>query len=276
MRKLIITVVISVILGMSSSALQASDEIPSDDDLDEGVIRGVLKEIAPSLSTLSRFGSFGRRDIVEDISNPPEERTELDIETPISELRNSKIEEQLETLRKQLEEIHQSMVGDPEFVHKGIKPRRPSVLFLPRPEFIYDKKKWALISNEISKYIKQVKDGESIRTSAHDIHELIKKRSKNAAIIDKVISLNVFEEINHRFDLIGDFDEKILKLTDLKSTARYQAAINTLLTLIQNESTKLQMVAHLRNAEQALISQQKHEHNMKILGSKNIRMPKIR
>ncbi len=46
--------------------------------------------------------------------------------------------------------------------------------------------------------------------------------------------------------------------------------------MIQNEATKLQMVTYSRNAEQALISQQKQIRNMRILNSENKGMPIIR
>ncbi|WP_332060089.1 type IV secretion system protein [Bartonella sp. CB74] len=143
--------------------------------------------------------------------------------------------------------------------------------FLKHPELIYDKNEDSDILALVEK-IRKEETSDSINVE----RQFINKRSKNAAIVDKAVSLQTFQEAEKRFHQILGLLDEISKTEDLKSIAELQAQIKGRLAMIQNETAKLQMVAHLRNAEQMLISQQKRERNMKMLNSKNTVMPTIR
>ncbi|WP_336287516.1 type IV secretion system protein [Bartonella sp. CB60] len=143
--------------------------------------------------------------------------------------------------------------------------------FLKHPELIYDKNK----NSDILELVEKVRKEESSNSISVE-RQLIDKRSQNAAIVDKAVSLQTFQEAEKRFDQILILLSEISKTEDLKGIAELQAQIKGRLAMIQNETAKLQMVAHLRNAEQTLISQQKRERNIRMLSSKNTVMPTIR
>lgn len=69
--------------------------------------------------------------------------------------------------------------------------------------------------------------------------------------------------------------DEISRTQDQKAIEELQARIAGEQAAIQNETTKLQMIAQLRQAEQALISEQRRERNMRILSSGNQGMPTI-
>ncbi|MET3559401.1 type IV secretion system protein VirB5 [Bartonella japonica] len=189
------------------------------------------------------------------------------------EAQREKIEQQkklLEALKKQLEEIkkiHLSITGN-----RTKSPDNYSSFFLKNPELIYKKD----VNSDIFKsaiYILQ-----QARTSASVLQarEAIERRSKYAAAVDKAVSLQTFKEAESRFQKISELVEKINTTNDLKSNAELQAHLKGMLTMIQNETAKLQMITHFRNTEQTLINLQKQKRNVRILNSKNIKMPLIR
>lgn len=63
---------------------------------------------------------------------------------------------------------------------------------------------------------------------------------------------------------------------DQKAIAELAARISAEKAAIQNETTKLQMLSMLQDAEQKLIAVQKHEVSRKILDPDNTGMPVIK
>ncbi|WP_375641893.1 MULTISPECIES: type IV secretion system protein [unclassified Bartonella] len=183
----------------------------------------------------------------------------------------------LDTLKKQLEEIkkvHESITGSEKFDTKKLKNAQTdhSSFFLKNPETLYNRNKSSALSTSLENILKE----EEISASVHESSSFINKRSQYAAITDKAVSLKTFEEANNRFQQIEELLNEIKTTKDLKSIAELQAHIIGMLAMVQNETAKLQMVTHLRNAEYTLIKQQKDKHNIKILNSKNTKMPTIR
>ncbi|WP_375664299.1 MULTISPECIES: type IV secretion system protein [unclassified Bartonella] len=183
----------------------------------------------------------------------------------------------LDMLKKQLEEtkkIHESITGSQKFDTKKLKSAQTdhSSFFLKNPETLYNRNESSALSTSLKKILKE----EEIPISIHESSSFINDRIQYAAITDKAVSLKTFEEANNRFQQIEELLNEIKTTTDLKSIAELQAYIIGMLAKLQNETAKLQMVAHLRNAEHALIKQQKDKHNIKILNSKNTKMPTIR
>ncbi|WP_332065816.1 type IV secretion system protein [Bartonella sp. CB189] len=167
-----------------------------------------------------------------------------------------------------------------EKIYKSITSNRTSgstsidknVFFLKNPELIYDRNK----NTEMLPLLDSIAQNEENYDSVHYTRSVIKARSEYAALMDKAISLQAFEATESRFNKIMELINKIESTKDLKDISELQAHIKAQLAMIQNESTKLQMVAHLRNAERELINQQKNKRNIKILNSKNTTIPTIR
>ncbi|MCZ2203604.1 hypothetical protein [Bartonella sp. A05] len=91
----------------------------------------------------------------------------------------------------------------------------------------------------------------------------------------KTIS-NAEERHKHLNTMLKDAESKLAQgSTNMEDLVKLQLQMDSELALIQNEVAKLQMVVQLRNAEQALIDQQKRKRNQKILSSSNRGMPRI-
>ncbi|WP_375645550.1 type IV secretion system protein [Bartonella sp. AA56HLJMS] len=183
----------------------------------------------------------------------------------------------LDMLKKHLEEvkkIHESITGSQKFDTKKLKNVQTdhSSFFLKNPENLYNRNKPSALSKSLENILKE----EEIPVTIHESSSFINKRIQYAAITDKAVSLKTFQEANNRFQQIEELLKEITTTKDLKSIAELQAHIIGMLAMLQNETAKLQMVTHLRNAEHTLIKQQKDKHNIKILNSKNTKMPTIR
>ncbi|EJF82875.1 hypothetical protein MCU_01262 [Bartonella elizabethae Re6043vi] len=180
--------------------------------------------------------------------------------------------ELLEVVKKQLEEvkkIHESITGSQKLKNAQIDH---SSFFLKNPELLYNRNKPSALSASLENILKE----EEIPASIHESSSFINNRTQYAAITDKAVSLKTFQEASYRFQKIEELLNEIKTTKDLKGIAELQAHIIGMLAMLQNETAKLQMVAHLRNAEHTLIKQQKDKHNIKILNSKNTKMPTIR
>ncbi|WP_375615760.1 type IV secretion system protein [Bartonella sp. AP58NXGY] len=180
------------------------------------------------------------------------------------------IKQQLEQARK----THQSITENRQFGIKKLKTEQTdnTSFFLKDPETLYNKNTYSTISASLANILKE----EEILTSLQESRDAIAKRIEYASLMDKAVSLQTFQETKNRFTQIEKLLNEIEKTKDLKGIAELQSHIIGTLAMIQNETTKLYMVTHLRNSEQSLIKQQKYKHNVKILNSKNTKMPTIR
>ncbi|WP_019221068.1 type IV secretion system protein [Bartonella senegalensis] len=183
----------------------------------------------------------------------------------------------IELLQKQLD-VHQKQLEQQKETYNSITNGKHATtqtqdgsFFLKDPQSIYKKD-----NSEISASISKVLNEEEISNSINDARKSIEERKQYAAVVDKAVSLHVFEQTENRSQKILELLSKINQTKDLKSITELQTEIKAKLAMIQNEATKLQMVAHLRNAEREFISHQKQKRNMKILNSKNTAMPVIR
>ncbi|USP02379.1 type IV secretion system protein [Bartonella taylorii] len=187
------------------------------------------------------------------------------------------IKQQLEVNKKQFEQAqktHSSITENRKFATKELKTIQTdhTSFFLKDPHLVYNKISSSTITPSLTKILQE----ERIFNSNHESRDSIGERIQYAAVIDKAVSLQTFQEAEKRFKKISELVEQIDTTVDLKGIAELQARMKGMLAMIQNETAKLQMVAHSRNAEQALIGQQKQKRNMKILNSKNREMPIIR
>ncbi|AGF76488.1 type IV secretion system protein [Bartonella vinsonii] len=175
-----------------------------------------------------------------------------------------------------LEKIHKSITGSRTKQPKVIEDN--GTLLLPNPQYIYDQTKQSNIANEIPELFKKIiKDENYLRDSpVNDARETLDERSQYAAVIDKVIVLQAFQETEKRFEEIAKILTEVSETQDLKGIAELELRMKGMLAMVQNESTKLQMVAHSSDTEQALINRLKRKRNVQILGSTNKGMPTIR
>ncbi|WP_375666169.1 type IV secretion system protein [Bartonella sp. TT121SHDZB] len=185
----------------------------------------------------------------------------------------------LDILKKQFEKtkrIHESITGVQKFNTKKLKTEQTdnTSFFLKDPETLYNKNTY--LTSTISASLANILKEEEILTSFRESRDAIAKRIEYASLVDKAVSLQTFQETKNRFTQIEKLLNEIEKTKDLKGIAELQSHIIGTLAMIQNETTKLYMVAHLRNSEQSLIKQQKDKHNARILNSKNTKMPTIR
>ncbi|WP_455476215.1 type IV secretion system protein [Bartonella sp. B17] len=251
MKKLIISMVIATIFGTPSSAFSLFGAGVAD-----------LERSTPSSSWFfpSRQNKKAKKpEVPKQVSSPHTELIDL-------------VKKQVELKKQELaktEAMYQSITGDREF---GTTKTNRASFFLKNPQSIYDENKNSDIYASLAEILKEEKISDSVSTARESINE----RSKYAAAIDKAVSLHAFDNTEKRFQQILNLLEEISKTKDLKDIADLQARLKARLAMIQNETTKLQMVAHMRNAERELISQQKLKRNMKILSSSNTEMPTIR
>ncbi|WP_144752481.1 type IV secretion system protein [Bartonella saheliensis] len=252
MKKLVISIAVAITLGVSNPARA-------------WVVGAGVADLGASVpTTWPNFNWFGNSPSKPKSKKPPQQKTV----TPT---------EFLEVLKKQLEEvkkINESITGNQKFDTKKLKntPTDQSSFFLKNPEKLYDRNK----SSTLSSFLENILKEEEIPISIHESSDFITKRSQYTAITDKAVSLKTFQEASNRFQQIEELLNEIKTTKDIKSVTELQTHIIGMLAMLQNETAKLQMVAHLRNAEHTLIKQQKDKHNIKILNSKNTKMPTIR
>ncbi|ATP12992.1 hypothetical protein BHOIPH791_15140 [Bartonella henselae] len=174
------------------------------------------------------------------------------------------------------DKIHQSITGTRTPTPQ--KKEDDGTLLFSNPQHIYDQEKQNNIAKQIPKLFKETMKNESyLRNSPVDeARETIDERSQYAAVIDKAVALQTFQETEKRFEQIANILVEIPKMNDLKGIAELQVRMKGMLAMIQNEATKLQMVTHLSNTEQALINRLKRKRNVQILQQINKKMPTIR
>ncbi|WP_208431347.1 type IV secretion system protein [Bartonella doshiae] len=194
-------------------------------------------------------------------SSPPQHYTEI----------INLIKQQLEVSKKQFEQAQKTNNSIMSDQKSKLTQADHSSFFLKNPELVYKNGQ-----SDISALLTNILQEEEISASIRESRNSIGKRIQYATAIDKAVSLKTFQETENRFQQISKLVEQINTTVDLKSIAELQARIKGMLAMVQNEATKLQMVAHSRNAEQALISQQKQKRNMQILNSQNREMPIIK
>ncbi|KEC55950.1 type IV secretion system protein [Bartonella koehlerae] len=259
MKKMIFTITISAILATQSPALGFS--------LGSSWINGNFSSIIRLGNTwdYKDFTTIGGLNLhkLRHAEKMEEELRKLFIEHE----KNQK-QKDLKITNDILEKIYKSITGKRNL---NIAAVDSTSFFLKNPQYIYDPDK----NSGMSSSVKSILQKEQI-SDIREARKSIEGREQYATVVDKAVSFQTFQEAENRFEQIAKMLAGVEKTKDLKDIAELQAHIKSKLAMIQNESAKLQMVAHLRNAEQGLINQQKHKRNMKILDSKNTAMPTIR
>ncbi|WP_455477899.1 type IV secretion system protein [Bartonella sp. B10] len=198
-------------------------------------------------------------------------------------------------MQRQVAEIHKSVTNSPT---SKIVQKDKNNLLLKAPQSIYDydidddgeptnyREKQAKVADSVPDFFRKALSDEQKfrRRSTSSSRKAIDQRRQYAATIDKAVSLSIFQETENHFNQISELLNEIHKATELKDIIAVQTRIQAQLAIIQNETIKLQTIAHLRNAEQALIDRLQRQRNKLILrlnndslpGGLDMKMPTIR
>ncbi|WP_375667134.1 type IV secretion system protein [Bartonella sp. CL26QHWL] len=201
---------------------------------------------------------------------PPAEYLEL-----IKLLKKGEI---IELLTKQLE-LKKKQLSQTETTYQAItnsqktEPKTVdfSSVFLKEPESLYKKDKLSRAS-----YQKVLEEENKISGTFDQVGNSIFARLEFISVLDKAITLKTFENVEKRFKYLKALFDELQTKENLKEIADLQAHIDGSLAMIQNESIKMQMVVHLRNAERSLIKRKRRELDMKIFDHEKNGMPTIR
>ena len=125
----------------------------------------------------------------------------------------------------------------------------------------------------ISGTLSAIQAAESLAGSISEQQARILARSRRAAATDKAVGLTAYQSARERLSQIESLMGQINLTRDQKSIQEVQARIAVEQAALQHETTKLQLVAMLQQAEHRLIEQQKADVAQKILSSSNTGMP---
>ncbi|WP_375650010.1 type IV secretion system protein [Bartonella sp. MU70NMGDW] len=184
----------------------------------------------------------------------------------------------IELLKKQLE-LKKEQLSQTEKTYQAITKSQKtgpnkidfSSFFLKEPESLYKSEKIAKQS-----YQKVLEEENKISGSLDQMSKAVFARLQFLSVLDKAITLKSFENVENRFKYLQRLFDELQTKENLKDIADLQTHIDGSLAMIQNESIKMQMITHLRKAEQSLIKKKRREVDMKFFNHEKKRMPIIR
>ncbi|WP_375627960.1 MULTISPECIES: type IV secretion system protein [unclassified Bartonella] len=181
------------------------------------------------------------------------------------------LKKQLELKKEQLSQTEKTYQAITNSQKIGPKTIDFSSFFLKEPESFYKSDK---LSRE--SYQEVLEDENKISEPFDQMGTLLFERLEFFSILNKAITLKSFENVENRFQYLKSLFNELQTKENLKDIADLQAHIDGSLAIIQNESIKVQMVAHLRKAEKSLIKRKRRELDMKIFDHEKKGMPIIR
>jgi type IV secretion system protein VirB5 len=125
----------------------------------------------------------------------------------------------------------------------------------------------------ISGPLRAIQDSERLPGAVADAQASIAARSRSNAMTDKAVGLRAFEGARERLAQIEQLMAQISRTRDAKAVQEVQARIAIEQAAVQNEATKLQLVAMLQRTEERLVEQQKSDLAQRILSASNRGMP---
>ncbi|WP_212113097.1 type IV secretion system protein [Bartonella queenslandensis] len=185
----------------------------------------------------------------------------------ILQLLNKQLElkkQQLSQIEKTYQAITKSKTTQPQQIDL-------SSFFLKEPEALYKNNK---LSSE--SYRKMLEEENKISGTFNEVGNSIFSRLQFVSSMDKALTLKIFQNIESRFQYLKNLFDELQTKQNLKDIADLQAHIDGTLAMIQNESIKMQMVAHLRKAEHSLIKRKRRELDMMFFDHEKSDMPRIR
>ncbi|WP_273755819.1 type IV secretion system protein [Bartonella sp. MM73XJBT.G] len=211
-------------------------------------------------------------------SNADENQTLSSHSSDVLQAQAAKYTKIIELLKKQIsleenqlleiEKTYQSITKNPQ---TGSQQADMTSFFLQNPGSLY---KDSQLSRE--SYKKVLEEEGKISGTFDSMGKAIFGRLQYMSSVDKAITLKSFENVKNRFDYLKNLLDELPTKNDLKSIADLQTHIDGALALIENESIKMQMITHLRNAERNLIKFKRREMDLKFFDNQAKSMPTIR
>jgi type IV secretion system protein VirB5 len=121
-----------------------------------------------------------------------------------------------------------------------------------------------------------IMNAERINGTTATTQDALNERYLKTAAAEKAAALNTYQGAQERLGNINTLIAKIDSAQDPKAIQDLQARIAAEQALVQNETTKLQMVTQLAAAEQKLVDDQRRQMNRDILNPDNTGMPEIK
>lgn len=123
---------------------------------------------------------------------------------------------------------------------------------------------------------KSIMNTERVTTTNSASQNELRERYYQSAAAEKALSLKTFEGAQQRLDNINALIVKVGNSQDPKTTQDLQARIGAEQALVQNESTKLQMISQMSKSEEKLVDEKRKQMNRDILNPANTDMPGIK
>jgi type IV secretion system protein VirB5 len=101
----------------------------------------------------------------------------------------------------------------------------------------------------------------------------MQRRERSTALANKALGIRAYDGARQRLDEIESLMHRVNLTQDAKGVAEIQARIAVEQAAVANETTKLQLVQMLQQAEEKLAAQQRREVAQKILDPANTGMP---
>lgn len=125
----------------------------------------------------------------------------------------------------------------------------------------------------ISGPLRAVQSRERLTGTVSDAQASVAARSRTTAMTDKAVGMQAFDGARARLAQIEGLMRQINLTRDAKGVQEIQARVAVEQAAVQNETTKLQLVAMLQRAEERLVEQQKSDLAQRIFSASNRGMP---
>ncbi|UNF51931.1 hypothetical protein MNL02_07770 [Bartonella krasnovii] len=181
------------------------------------------------------------------------------------------LKKQLALKKEQLSQTEKTYQAITKNQNTGTKKIDFSSFFFKEPESLYKNDKLSRNS-----YQKVLEEENKVSGTFDVIGKAIFARLQFLSVLDKAITLKTFSNVENRFKYLNNLFNELQTKETLKDIADLQAHIDGTLTMIQNESIKMQMVAHIRNAERSLMKRKRRELDMRFFNHENKSVPTIR
>ncbi|WP_308765658.1 type IV secretion system protein [Bartonella raoultii] len=244
-KKLFIIAVISVFLGIPTSAISKTGSSTSHTSLKTQSTK------KPNLKSLSNISSLNK------IKKP---KFLIDQNTGLIKQQYTTNKKQLKPIKK----IHQ-------FINKSkLKQQKKNIKRKKSAHAQNNKIKKTFPDDYLMNQIMNYK-----MTSYKKDQKQISQELQNTIAFGEDISRKSFAMAHNRFEALKKLVEKIKDTNDLKSLAEVQASIDFLFTAIQNETIKFQATTHSYKSQKALINQRKQQLYATVFSHTNTHMPSL-
>ncbi|WP_144752474.1 type IV secretion system protein [Bartonella saheliensis] len=186
---------------------------------------------------------------------------------------------------EQTSKIHGSIMGNGV---KHVFPSEPRYL-LEAPATLYPKAKIRYIAYSLYDVLDTAKnlyddyvyptylgEGYDRLKGINEMHKEIDTRIRYRGIIARAVGLQALDNTEKRFEKIASLLDAKGKTQDLKEATKLQAELRYMLTMIRNESIKIQMIRNFFNSERDLINKQRSRIYVPGSSLRKTAMPSIR